>query len=94
MERVGLRELKMHLSRHLRRVQAGRRLVVTDRGRTIAAIEPVDDAAGSAPELEWARRMVMAGRLQWAGGKPRGTARRPALAAGSELSRAVIEDRR
>lgn len=93
MERVGIRELKMHLSRHLRRVQAGRRLVVTDRGRTIAAIEPID-AAGSVPELEWARRMVVAGRLQWAGGKPRGTARRPILAAGSELSRAVVEDRR
>ena len=32
MERVGIRDLKKNLSRHLKHVQKGVRLVVTDRG--------------------------------------------------------------
>ena len=40
METVGVRDLKAHLSRHLKRVRGGARLLVTDRGRTIAMIGP------------------------------------------------------
>ncbi len=36
METDGIRELKAHLSRHLKRVRSGARLVVTARGRSIA----------------------------------------------------------
>ena len=39
---IGIREFKAHLSRHLKRVQAGARLVVTDRGRSIATIAPIE----------------------------------------------------
>ena len=45
MDTVGIRELKAHLSRHLKRVRAGRRLLVTERGRIIASIHPVDEPA-------------------------------------------------
>lgn len=45
MERVGVRELRQDLSRYLRRVRAGERLIVTERRRPVATIEPwVDES--------------------------------------------------
>jgi prevent-host-death family protein len=43
-DRVGIRELRQDLSRYLRRVRSGERLIVTERREPIAVIEPwVDD---------------------------------------------------
>ncbi len=42
MDTVGIRELKAHLSRHLKRVRSATRLMVTERGRSIATISPVE----------------------------------------------------
>ena len=42
MTEVGIRDLRNHLSRHLERVQAGEEIVVTDRGRAIARVLPID----------------------------------------------------
>jgi prevent-host-death family protein len=39
---VGVRELRNHLSRYLHRVRDGDEVVVTDRGRAIARVVPVD----------------------------------------------------
>jgi prevent-host-death family protein len=39
---VGIRELRNHLSRYLHRVRDGDEVVVTDRGRAIARVVPVD----------------------------------------------------
>ena len=39
---VGIRELKNNLSRYLDRVRAGEEVVVTDRGRPVARLLPVD----------------------------------------------------
>ena len=39
---VGIRELRADLSRWLRRVRAGEEVVVTDRGRPVARLVPVD----------------------------------------------------
>ena len=86
---VGIRELKAHLSRHLKRVRAGTRLIVTERGRPIASISPTEPAA----DLDWAHRLVAEGRAHWNGGKPAGAAR-PAKIAGRTASSIVIEDRR
>ena len=93
MDTVGIRELKTHLSRHLKRVRAGSRLLVTERGRIIATINPVS-AADTPPEVEWARRMVAEGRAQWSGGKPKGARRRIALTGGPTMAETVLEDRR
>lgn len=38
---VGIRELRDHLTRYLARVRRGDRIVVTDRGRPIAAIHAI-----------------------------------------------------
>jgi prevent-host-death family protein len=40
METVGIRELKDHLSRYVRQVEAGDTVIVTDRGRVVAELVP------------------------------------------------------
>ncbi len=88
MEKVGVRELKTHLSHHLKRVRTGTRLLVTDRGRAIATINPVEAAV----DVEWAHRLVAEGDAHWSGGKPTG-ATRPARVTGRTASSIVLEDR-
>ena len=90
METVGVRELKGGLSRYLKRVRAGVRLTVTERGRAIATIDPVDLPA----DVEWAHALVVSGRAQWSGGKPVGARRLAPAASGRSVSAAVLEDRR
>lgn len=89
METVGIRELKTHLSHHLRRVRSGARLLVTERGRSIATINPVEVPA----HIEWVHDLVAEGRAHWSGGKPTG-ARRPPKITGKTASSVVLEDRR
>jgi prevent-host-death family protein len=89
MQTIGVRELKAHLSECLRRVQTGERLTVTDRGRAIATLAPVERAV----TLDWAHAMVAEGRAHWNGGKPLGLAAR-IRSRGKPASQMVIEDRR
>ena len=89
-ERVGIRDLKTHLSRHLKHVQAGARIVVTDRGRSIATIVPI----APAPDIAWTRQIVAEGRARWDGGKPTGCSRSVEVASDRTVSAAVLEDRR
>lgn len=89
MSIIGVRELKAQLSRQLRRVQHGSRLTITDRGRPIAVLSPVEPQANA----EWAWRMVAEGKASWSGGKPRGL-NPPAEGRGTPTSQMVIEDRR
>jgi prevent-host-death family protein len=39
---VGVRELRAHLSRYLKRVAAGEEIVVTERGRPVARLSPAN----------------------------------------------------
>ena len=57
-DRVGVRELRQNLSRYLRRVARGERLEVTERGKAVAILAPVDES-GSA-----LRRLVASGRAR------------------------------
>ncbi len=89
MDSVGIRDFKARLSHHLKRVRSGRRLLVTERGRVIAAVHPVD----TAPATDWAHSLVEAGQAQWTGGKPSGALRPGSAKAGRSVSSAIIEDR-
>lgn len=90
MDTVGIRELKTHLSRHLKRVRSGARLLVTERGRSIATINPIEAPA----DIDWAHQLVAEGRARWNGGKPMG-ARKPVKLKGKRTaSSVVLEDRR
>lgn len=93
MECVGIRQLKAELSQHLRRVQAGETISITDRGRIIATISPATNAEDP-PGVQWARAMVAAGKASWSGGKPTGSGRPARLRGTATVSDAVIEDRR
>ena len=88
MEIVGIRELQAHLTRHLRRAQAGVLLGVSLRGRVIAVIGPAES-----PDVAWAHRLVADGRGHWSGGKPAGDPRPSRLAGRRTVSDAVLEDR-
>ena len=90
MEMVGIRELKANLSRHLKKVRSGRRLTVTERGRAIATISPVEARA----DLDWLHELVVEGRAHWGGGKPSGSRKGPVLPVDKTVSAAVLEDRR
>ena len=89
MESVGIRDLKAHLSRHLKRVRAGVRLAVTERGRTIATISPVDTPRN----VDWAHQLVAEGHAQWNGSKPAGAAHPPKMTRKTAAA-IVLEDRR
>lgn len=45
MTRIGIRELRQRASEFLRRVEAGETIEVTNRGRPIALLTPIPDAA-------------------------------------------------
>lgn len=61
MRTVGVRELKAHLSRVLRDVQAGESVLVTDRGRVIAEMRRPDAGAPAATPFERALARLAAG---------------------------------
>lgn len=72
MVSVGIRELKNHLSRYLRRVQAGERVLVTDRGRAVAELRApeLDDHADD-PHMAKYNRLIREGVIRpGAGGDP------------------------
>lgn len=93
MKAVGIRELKAHISRHLRDVTAGASLAVTARGRIIATIHPAPDRAAG-PVIEWAGSFVAQGKADWHGGKPRGLKGAARPTAKASVSDAVLQDRR
>jgi len=90
MNTLGIRELKANLSRHLKRVRSGTRLLITDRGRAIASIQPIPPRA----DVDWAHALVASGQAHWSGGKPEGSRAPVPIKRGKTVSHAVIEDRR
>ena len=51
MNRVGVRELRQNLSVYLRRVRRGERLEVTERGRPVAVLGPIDNPTDAVTRL-------------------------------------------
>jgi len=89
--RIGVRELKNHLSATLARVRRGVSVTVTDRSHPVAVIVP---AGSGGDEVEAVVRLLAAGgRLAWSGGKPTGLRNAPAVR-GPSVGDAVVEDRR
>jgi prevent-host-death family protein len=59
---VGVRELKLHLSQYLARVRAGATVTVTDRGKPVARLEPVENLASPPAAV---KDLVESGGLIW-----------------------------
>jgi prevent-host-death family protein len=90
MNTIGIRELKAHLSRHLKRVRTGTRLVITERGRAIASIQSIE----TRDDVGWAHALVAGGQAHWSGGKPEGSKPPVPINEGRTVADAVLEDRR
>lgn len=82
---VGVRELRDSLSRHLAEVQAGRSITVTDHGRPVARIVPID-------EHTTLDRLIAEGRVTPAENRKRSLPR-PITVSGS-VSEFIAEQRR
>ena len=61
---VGTRELKNRLSEYLRRVKAGETVIITERGKPVGQILPIQ-----ADPTALLKKLVEAGVLEW-NGKP------------------------
>jgi len=86
--RVGTRELKTKLSEYLRRVKAGETIIVTERGRTIGQIIPVQ------PTLEKRlKALVDSGISEWNGEKYQPNKPVARNRGSKQLSDLVLEDR-
>ena len=88
MSAVGIRELKTGLSKYLKRVARGERITVTERGRPVAILAPIEE-----PSSALLQGMIAAGSARWSGGKPRGSARPARLRSGPSVAQAIAEDR-
>ena len=89
MKTVGVRQLKEHLSRYLKRVKSGESIIVTDRKKEVAVLVPY----GMETDEEKVLRSIQQGIAYWAGGKPKGMM--PLVVSrGKKVSDAVLEDRR
>jgi len=86
---VGVRELKKNLSRYLKRVKSGEKILITERKKELAIIVPY----GIEPDEERILNLVQSGIVSWNGGKPMGMESRIA-SRGRAVSDAVLEDRR
>ncbi|MGH9792798.1 MAG: type II toxin-antitoxin system Phd/YefM family antitoxin [Candidatus Acidiferrales bacterium] len=95
MKKVGIRELKNHLSSCLRQVRRGARFVVTDRGKPIAYLGPPAEEPAHPKTLEDVLKELAAdGHIRLAekrGPLPDVT---PIPNRGKPASRMIIEDRR
>jgi len=89
MEHVGVRRLRDGLSRYIKRVARGERIIVTEHDKPVASLGPVVESDEDRALLA----LVQEGRAEWAGGKPLGS-RRPVRVKGPAVAIAVIEDRR
>ena len=90
---VGIKELKNRLTQYLRRTKQGEEVIVTERGKPIALIQPIQ-AADKAVSLE-ARlaRLAALGLVTLPGRKPLKRVRL-AKVSGTSASKVILEDRR
>ena len=87
MAEVGIRELRDHLSQFIEQVKAGDEIVVTDRGRAVARLVPVN---GERP----IDRLIREGRITPAK-RPKQRLPKPIKTqTGSTVSDLLINDRR
>lgn len=86
--RVGIRDLKTHLSAHLEKVQKGHTIIITSHGKPIARLTPTREEL-----MERVKALQDAGLIAWSGKKP--SIRKPSLVNTSDtlLSDLVVEMR-
>jgi prevent-host-death family protein len=88
-DKVGIRDLKARLSGYMQEVKKGKTLVITERGRAIGLITPMEES-----EEEAMHRLVRSGFASWNGKKLKPGRPAAKVKPGSKLlSRIVSENR-
>ena len=93
MSAVGIKELKNRLTYYLRRTAQGEEIVVTDRGKPIALIQPIRSATEAATREARLARLSALG-LVTLPTRPQRKRVRPLKVGGPPVSQAILEDRR
>ena len=90
--RMGLREANQRFSQAIKVVKAGNEVVLTERGKPIAVIKPLENQ----DKLEATLRRLEAEGLLWRGpksGKPMPVWRSPIRIKGKPISQTISEER-
>jgi prevent-host-death family protein len=90
--RMGLREANQRFSKAIKAVKAGKEVILTDRGKPIAVIKPLEKQ----DKLEATLRRLEAEGLLWRGpksGKPMPAWRSPVRIKGKPISQTISEER-
>ncbi|HEY7215806.1 MAG TPA: type II toxin-antitoxin system prevent-host-death family antitoxin [Thermoanaerobaculia bacterium] len=90
MTEVEIETLKARLSDYLRLAQEGERVLITEGGRSIAILSPIETS--EVTKRAW--KLVESGVASWSGGKPQISRQRPKVLGGKSASAIVLEDRR
>jgi prevent-host-death family protein len=93
MSTVGVKELKDRLTQYLRRTKQGEEVVVTERGKPIAVIQPIQSAARVVSLQARLARLAARKLLTLPTRKPLQKVRRVRIS-GPPISRTILEDRR
>jgi len=93
MSTVGVKELKDHLTQYLRRAKQGEEVVVTERGKPIAIIQPIESARPVMSLQARLAKLAAQGLLTLPTRKPLRKVRRVRVS-GPPTSRTILEDRR
>jgi len=92
MSTVGVRELKNRLTHYLRRTKGGEEVVITERGRPIAVIQPIHAVREVATVEAKLAQLAAQGLLTLPTGHPRGRLRRVRVR-GRPIAETILEDR-
>lgn len=93
MSTVGIKELKNRLTAYLRRTKQGEEVVVTERGKPIAVIQPIQSSIQPASLEARLAKLAHEGLITLPRGK-RLKKLRPVSVAGRSTSELILEDRR
>jgi prevent-host-death family protein len=93
MSAVGIKELKNRLTHYLRRTKQGEEVVVTERGKPIALIQPIRSASDAASREARLARLAALGLVTLPTRQLRKRIR-PVKVSGPPVSQAILEDRR
>ena len=90
--RLGLREANQHFSKAIKAVKAGKEVVLTERGKAIAVIKPLEPNDNLETTL---RRLEAEGLLRRGpkSGKPMPVWRSPVRIKGKPISQTISEER-
>lgn len=93
MSTVGVKELKDQLTRYLRRTKQGEEVIITERGKPIGVIQPIQSAGRPASLEARLARLAAQGFVTLPTRKPLKRVRL-AKVSGPPISKTILQDRR